>query len=121
MVVVKIDFHFQIALLSVASALKWVTEMSDRRDLLQCANRLPVYKWLSTVVGKDTEYCTVLNKMLCVPPHSVYLSCPMHSFPVLGWSFVMRTVCATHILGSAVEGNGSIVTISLRNKSSAIH
>lgn len=77
--------------------------------------------WLSTIVGESMEYCTVLDKMLCVPPHSVCLSCPMHSFSVLNWSFVMRTVCATHTLGSAVGGNGSIVTTSLRNKLSAVH
>lgn len=75
----------------------------------------------SNIVGKNMEYCTVLDEMLCVPPHALYLSCPMHSFSVLNWSFVMRTVCATHTLGSAVGGNGSIVTISLRNRLSAIH
>lgn len=64
---------------------------------------------LSTIVRKNMEYCTVLDKMLCVPPQSVNLSGPMHSFSVLNWSCVMRTVCATHTLGSAVEGNGSIV------------
>lgn len=81
----------------------------------------PSTKWSSTRVGKNMEYCTVLDKMLCVPPQSMYLSRPMHSFSVLNWSFVMRTVCATHTLGSAVEGSGSIVTTSLRNKLSAIH
>lgn len=69
----------------------------------------PSTEQLSTIVWKNMEYCTVLDKMLCVPPQSANLPCPMHSFPVLNWSFVMRTVCATHTLGSAVEGNGSIV------------
>lgn len=72
-------------------------------------------------VGQNMEDCTVLDKMLCVPPHSRTLSCPMHSFSVLNWSFVMRTVCATHTLGSAVEGMAVLFTISLRNKLSAIH
>lgn len=80
----------------------------------------PSTKWLSTIVGKIWNIAQCLTKC-CVPPHSMYLPCPMHSFSVLDWSFVMRTVCATHTLGSAVEGNGSIVTISLRNKLSAIH
>lgn len=71
----------------------------------------PSAEWPSTIAGKSMEYCTVLDKMLCVSPRSLHLSCPMHSFAVLSWSFVMRTVCATHTLGSAVEGNGSIVTI----------
>lgn len=63
-----------------------------------------------------------VDKMLCVLPHPVYVSfCPMHSCSVLNWSLGMRTVCATHMLGSAVRGNGSIVTISLRSKLSAIH
>lgn len=69
----------------------------------------PSTEQLSTIVWKNMEYCTVLDKMLCVPPQSANLPCPMHSFSVLNWSFVMRTVCATHTLGSAVEGNGSIV------------
>lgn len=33
----------------------------------------------------------------CVPPCCMYLPCPMHSFSVLNWSFVTRTVCATHL------------------------
>lgn len=74
-----------------------------------------------TKVGSKRDRCTVLDKMLCVPPHALHRSCLLHSFSVRNWSFVMRTVCATHTLGSAVEGNGSIVTISLRNRLSAVH
>lgn len=84
-------------------------------------NRLPFCKVVVYHNGENMEYCTVLDKLLCVPPQSMRLSCSTHSSSVLNWSFVIRTVCATHTLGSAVEGNGSIVTISLRNKLSAIH
>lgn len=89
---------------------------------MQCEIRgCPSVKWWSAAVGINVVYCTVLDKMLCDPPRAFCRSYPMHSFSVLSWSFVMRTVCATHTLGSAVGGNGSIVTISLRNRLSAIH
>lgn len=70
--------------------------------------------------GKIWNIAQCLTKC-CVSPPSVYPPCPMHSFSVLSWSFVTRTVCATHTSGSAVEGMAVLCTISLRDKLSAIH
>lgn len=53
--------------------------------------------------------------------HSLEHPCPLHSSPVLHWSVTTGTACAMRSFGSAVEGNGSIITISLRNKLVAIH
>lgn len=89
---------------------------------MQCEIRgCPWATWWSTAAGIIMVYCTVLDKTLCGPPQASHHSHPMHSVSVLSWSFVMRTVCATHTLGSAVGGDGSIVTISLRNRLSAAH
>lgn len=89
---------------------------------MQCGIRgCPWLQRRSAAAGISMVYCTVPDKMLCGPPHASHHSYPMHSVSVLSWSFVMRTVCATHTLGSAVGGNGSIVTISLRNRLSATH
>lgn len=88
----------------------------ERRLEAALGSRLTFLKWLSTTAGDEYRLVHSVNKMLCVlpppTPPPLYVSfCPMHSCPVLNWSLVMRTVCATHTLGSAVRGNGSIVTI----------
>lgn len=94
----------------------------EKRLKAVLGSRLTFLKWLSTEAGQIETSAQCWQNAVCSPHPPLYVSsCPMHSCSVLNWSLVMRTVCATHTLGSAVRGNGSIVTISLRNKLSAIH
>lgn len=89
---------------------------SQREKRLEAAfgSRLTFLKWLSTTAGTNIQTSCTQCRQDAVFLSPFYVSfCPMHSCPVLNWSLVMRTVCAihTHTLGSAVRGNGSIVTI----------
>lgn len=72
---VKINSRFRASLFPMTLKLQLVTEASERKDWKQHGidNRLPFHTWLSTLVGESMEYCTVLDKMLCVPPQSM---CP---------------------------------------------
>lgn len=100
--------------------LKWAAEVSGRKDSVQCDHRLPCRVVVCHRGGQIWNIAQCLTEC-CVSPPSVALPWPMHSFSVLSWSFVMRTVCATHTSGSAVEGMAVLCTISLRDKLSAIH
>lgn len=61
----------------------------------------------------------MLDRKLCIPAQTREL-CLSYAFQ-LGIGPLSLEQFVLHTLGSAVEGNGSIVTISLRNKLSAMH
>lgn len=115
--------HIRALLFCVACRWNQVAMSSGRRDQKRGSVAGPP-SWSGWLPGWNRRGLVhSVDKMLCVlpTPCSMYLSVLCIAVSVLNWSLVTRTVCATHTSGSAVRGNGSIVTISLRNKLSAIH